>query len=246
MPEDYFSKQASDYAKHRPHYPEALFEFLASVSPGRDRAWDCATGNGQAAVALSKYFKEIVATDLSEKQIGEARADGKIRYRVAMAEHSGIEAGSVDLTTVAQAFHWLDFDDFFQEVRRVSRPRAVLAVWGYGLQSVAPEIDPLLKKYYSEIVGPYWPVEVKWVREKYRTIPFPFEGIPAPKFSMEQEWTLDQMIGYFVSWSSTQRYREAKKTDPIPAIRDELALVWGPSEQKRAVKWELYLRVGRV
>src|SRR5437762_742522 len=49
---DHFSRQAADYAKFRPRYPKELFRWLASVAPETKLAWDCATGNGQAAVAL--------------------------------------------------------------------------------------------------------------------------------------------------------------------------------------------------
>jgi hypothetical protein len=36
---DYFSKQASEYTRYRPHYPEALFEYLATLVSSRQGAW---------------------------------------------------------------------------------------------------------------------------------------------------------------------------------------------------------------
>jgi len=30
---DHFSAHATEYAKFRPHYPDELFEYLASISP---------------------------------------------------------------------------------------------------------------------------------------------------------------------------------------------------------------------
>lgn len=47
---DHFSRQAPDYAKYRPGYPEALFSWLADRTPGHDLAWDVGCGSGQAAV----------------------------------------------------------------------------------------------------------------------------------------------------------------------------------------------------
>ena len=55
---DYFSGHATDYAKYRPHYPAELFTWLAQQCAGRDRVWDCATGNGQAAIALADHFQQ--------------------------------------------------------------------------------------------------------------------------------------------------------------------------------------------
>ena len=56
---DLFSEQSSLYAKHRPSYPASLFDYIFSFVHHREKAWDCATGNGQAAVALAKDFKKV-------------------------------------------------------------------------------------------------------------------------------------------------------------------------------------------
>jgi hypothetical protein len=62
---DRFSAQAQQYAQARPHYPATLFQFIMQASPGHHWAWDCATGNGQAEVALAERFARVSATDLS-------------------------------------------------------------------------------------------------------------------------------------------------------------------------------------
>jgi hypothetical protein len=73
---DHFSDAAEDYQAYRPKYPEDLFSYLNSLSPGHDLAWDCATGNGQAALGLTPYFDAIVATDASRQQIAKAHPHG--------------------------------------------------------------------------------------------------------------------------------------------------------------------------
>jgi len=65
---DHFSKQAEVYAKARPTYPDELFEYLAGLAPAKKLCWDCATGNGQAALPLSRYFNKVAATDGSQQQ----------------------------------------------------------------------------------------------------------------------------------------------------------------------------------
>ena len=72
---DHFSGHAACYQQFRPKYPDALFAYLASLCPGHGLAWDCATGNGQAAVALARYFSDVIATDLSAEQIEQAQSD---------------------------------------------------------------------------------------------------------------------------------------------------------------------------
>src|SRR5437588_7173913 len=67
----------------RPSYPDALFDFLASKCRSRDFAWDCATGNGQAARSLASRFAQVVATDLAPEQIAVAKEspNPKIEFR---------------------------------------------------------------------------------------------------------------------------------------------------------------------
>src|SRR5690606_4114436 len=67
--EDHFSQIAASYAQYRPQYPPTLYAYLAQNAPGRALAWDCATGNGQAALGLAAYFDQVIATDASAEQI---------------------------------------------------------------------------------------------------------------------------------------------------------------------------------
>jgi ubiquinone/menaquinone biosynthesis C-methylase UbiE len=112
---DHFSRQAADYAKFRPSYPKELFDYLGSIAPGRQLAWDCGTGNGQAAIGLASVFDGVIATDASEKQITNAEPHERVDYRVAPAESSGINSATIDLIMVAQALHWFDLDRFYRK-----------------------------------------------------------------------------------------------------------------------------------
>lgn len=63
---DNFSTHSDKYAKFRPSYPITFFDFLNSIVPNRKNVWDCGTGNGQMAIELSKTFKSVYATDISQ------------------------------------------------------------------------------------------------------------------------------------------------------------------------------------
>jgi len=112
---DHFSVQAADYAKFRPTYPQELFDYLGNIAPSRHLAWDCGTGNGQAAVGLASVFDRVIATDASGKQILNAQRNERVEYHMAPAENSGIKSGSLDLIMVAQALHWFDLERFYAE-----------------------------------------------------------------------------------------------------------------------------------
>jgi SAM-dependent methyltransferase len=243
---DHFSTQAADYAKYRPHYPEKLFDYLASISPNRKVAWDCGTGNGQAARGLAPYFDLVIATDPSEKQIRNAVPHEKIKYVVAPAEQTDILPQTVDLITVAQALHWFDFDRFYAEVSRVAQPRGIIAVWLYNLLDTEPAITQIVNEYYFDIVGPYWPPERKHIENAYRAIPFPFAEIKAPPFSLEAFWNLEALLGYLNTWSATQKYIARHGDNPLEKILARLASAWGDPENPKRLEWPLLLRVGRV
>ncbi len=244
MAQDHFSAQAGDYAKFRPGYPEALFDWLGTLTQDHDLVWDCGCGNGQASLPLAERYARIVATDLSAQQIANATPHERISYRVAPAESSGLADASVDLLTVAQALHWFDFDAFYAEARRVLKPGGVIAAWTYQLLQSEPEINAALADFYTRTLGPYWPPERRWVDLAYQGMPFPFTALPAPNYVIELHWLLDDLIAYLGTWSATQRYRATTGLDPLPAFREQLQALWG--DRVRKIIWPIATRVGRV
>ena len=243
---DHFSSIAAQYAAYRPSYPQELFDYLVSLCAERRLAWDCACGNGQATLPLADRFQSVLGSDASAKQIGSAPLHPRVRYRVAPAEDSGLEAGSADLVTVAQALHWLDLPRFYAEVERVLKAGGVLAVWTYTSPHLDdPHLDGLLQRFNHETVGPSWPKERRLVEEGYRSLPFPFPELEGPEFQLQQHWNLSHLLGYVRSWSATQRFIGEHGVDPVMALGAMLAEGWGDGEAPRRIWWPLPLRVGR-
>jgi SAM-dependent methyltransferase len=243
---DHFSGHAADYAKFRPSYPPELFDYLAFISPQRMVAWDCATGNGQAATGLAQHFAKVIATDASARQIESAQPHPSISYRVVPAEASGIDPDSVDLILVAQALHWFDLDRFFMEAKRVAKENGILGVSNYLHLSITPEIDAIVSQFYHETTGPHWPPERKLVETNFETIRFPFPELPPRQFEMRQQWNLAQLTGYLRTWSATKKFIAARGFDPVDPLMPELRSVWPDWEHARQVTWPLKLRTFRV
>ncbi len=247
QPRDYFSAQAAEYARYRPHYPPELFAYLGSVARDHDLAWDCATGNGQTAVPLAKYFAQVIATDLSATQIDHAERHERVEYRVARAESSGVKSGSADLITVSQALHWFDLDAFYAEAKRVLAPDGVLAVSSYGSATIDdPALSEIFSRFEWTTLGAYWPPRREYVGEALRSLPFPFAELRAPEFRLEVEWTLEQLVGYARSWSATAKYIVEHGDDPTPGLAEALGSRWGGAEKVRVVRWPFVVRAGRV
>ena len=243
---DHFSGHSSLYAQARPHYPDALFAWIAEQAPAHECVWDAGCGNGQASVALARHFGRVVATDPSERQIGQAVADPRVDYRVEPAEHTSLAAHSVDAVTVAQALHWFDLDAFVAEVRRVARPGALFAAWSYANCSVTPPVDAIVAELYDGVLGPYWPPERKLVDEGYASLALPFALIAAPAFEMRVDWNAAQFLAYLSSWSAAQRHRKATGEDAVAAAAHKVCAAWGDTAQARPVRWTLAIRAGRI
>jgi hypothetical protein len=115
--EDLFSRQASTYAKFRPSYPKELFQFLNSVSNGKDVAVDCGAGNGQASHGLAQIFSKVIAIEPSVEQLREFHTSENIFLINSVAEQIPLKSAVANLLISAQAVHWFEFETFFPEVK---------------------------------------------------------------------------------------------------------------------------------
>jgi SAM-dependent methyltransferase len=244
--QDHFSGHADTYARARPTYPADLFAWLASQTKGHALAWDCGAGSGQATIGLAGHYAQVVGTDASAAQIGQAVPHPRITWRVARENESGLADRSTDLVIVAQALHWFDAAAFFAEARRILADGGLLAVWSYGLLQVDPAIDAVINRFYREEVGPFWPPERRLVESGYRTLAFPFDEITPPPFAMEARLNLTGVLAYIETWSAVQRYRKERGADPLPALEMELLELWGEPGGARRVTWPLAIRAGRT
>lgn len=223
--EDHFSRHAADYARFRPNYPAALFEFLTSLSSRTDSAWDVACGTGQATRALASTFTRVIASDGSRAQLARLEAPDHVDRLCALAEVSGLAAGSVDLVCVAQALHWFDQERFQREVARVVRPGGIVAAFCYGLFELAEDAASTVLRSFHEDVGRYWPERRKLVEEGYASLELPW-STERHRFTMEASWTLDDMLGYLGTWTATKRCAEREGRDPVAELRSDLTAAW--------------------
>jgi SAM-dependent methyltransferase len=240
---DHFSRQAADYRRYRPTYPAPLIDFVAGRCADRTVAVDCATGSGQAAVALAGRFAAVIAVDASPRQLARAEPHQRVRYLAALAERLPVRSGSVDLVVAAQAAHWFDHERFHDECRRVLAPGGIVAVWCYEKFRVEPAIDAVVDDFYCNVIGADWPPERCYVAEGYRTLPFPWREQPVPSFEIEVDWDLPQLMGYLATWSAVQRFQDRTGRDPLAALQPGLQRLW-PHPARKRLRWQVHLRLG--
>lgn len=241
---DNFSTQANEYAKFRPGYPPELFSYIAGLAPSLHAAWDCATGNGQAAVLLADIFTSVFATDISQKQLDNATPKPNISYSVAPAEKTPFPDSYFDCVVVAQALHWFNFPLFYAELDRVLKPGGVFAAIGYSLPSIDAGTDELLLHFYKNVIGMYWDMERRYVENEYSNVPFPYPLIQSPEFTISYRWNVLQFKGYLHSWSAVQHYIKANKHDPVLLIEDAIRTEWHTDEEKE-VTFPIFVKIGK-
>ena len=242
---DNFSTQADNYARYRPAYPLHFFDYLNSIIPTKQNAWDCGTGNGQVAFELAKTFDNVFATDISQSQIDNAVQADNIKYSVQPAENTDFANQQFDLIIVAQAVHWFAFDQFYSEVRRTAKEDGLICVTGYGRIKISEQIDSIITNFYKNVIGTYWDKERKYIDENYATIPFPFTEIQPPNFVNKLQWTFDHLIGYLNTWSATKHFIKQEGYNPVDQLQNEIAQHWGKG-RIREVKFPLLLRLGQI
>lgn len=240
-----FSKQSDLYARYRPDYPQEMYEHIFQHLSARHTAWDCATGSGQIAKYLSAHFDKVYATDISGSQLEHAPKKDNVIYRNVSAEKSGLPDNYFDLITVGQAIHWFDFDSFYQEVNRVGQAGGLLAVIGYGMVRVNPQVNPIIDRLYDLAFDSYYSENRQYLDNQYQTLPFPFEEIAAPSFENTFHWSIDELEGYFNSWSAVQKMKTEQHINPVKEIIEDIQSAM-TSSAVMEIKFPVFMRLGRI
>lgn len=241
----FFDDKSDIYRNSRPTYNKALLEFVSSLPKDRELAWDCATGNGQAAVGLAHYFSKVIATDVSPSQIAHAISSDKVEYFVQEVETPTLLDASVDLISVAQALHWFDYDKYWPVVDRVLKTGGAFAAWGYDWFSISAAIDKVIQVSVLDDIFSYWAPQNQILWGGYKTVNFPYQKIETPKLTLSMQWNLDQLFSYIHSWSATRRCMEQRGEQFLVDARKCVANVWGDAHTLRSVVMPLHILAGR-
>jgi SAM-dependent methyltransferase len=242
---DYFGNQSALYAARRPQYPQAFFDFISNLCEVHRLAWDCGTGNGQTARSLADYFENVIATDVSAKQLSNSFKKDNIYYSQEPAEQSSLKDLSADLITVSTAIHWFDIPKFYNEVERVLKPGGLLGIWSYAGCRINTEIDVLINHYSFTLLRDYWPVQTRlnWL-DQYASLSFPYKQLPIPDFEATADYNLHDFEMYLDTWSAVQEYILQNNTHPFKIISDELHQLWGNPSEIRKITWPLFIKAG--
>jgi SAM-dependent methyltransferase len=180
---------------------------------------------------LAPHFDLVIGSDASPAQIAAAPAIDNAAFLIAESEIVPLGDRSVDLVTVAAALHWFASERFFDEVRRVARPGAVVAAWSYGMPRIeVEEVEKVVHDFIDQTLGPFWPAEIQMVLDGYASIDPQFEEIETPTFELNLEWPLGKFLKFANTWSAVTAYFGERGEEPVPLLAAQLENVWDDDE----------------
>lgn len=122
-----FGAQAEVYDDVRPGYPDSAVDLaLTDRSHGWEglRVCDLGAGTGILSRRLLERGADVIAVDPDTAALERNPAPS----RVGTAEATGLDSDSVDLVTVAQAWHWFDEAAAATEIARILAPGGRLLI----------------------------------------------------------------------------------------------------------------------
>ncbi|GAB3914184.1 class I SAM-dependent methyltransferase [Mucilaginibacter boryungensis] len=142
-----FSNRVDNYIKYRPGYPVGVLELLhndGGLKTGSKIA-DIGSGTGILTRLLldEGYTVYAVEPNGDMRQAADAQLGDHKRYHSinGTAEATTLQAGSIDMVTCAQAFHWFNAERCRVEFARILKPGGKVALIWNNRQIEADEFS---------------------------------------------------------------------------------------------------------
>ena len=187
-----FSNRVENYIKYRPSYPKEIISFLENDLnlQKNQRIADIGSGTGLFAELLLQEKYEVVCIEpneemrkAAEKRLSHYKTFSSFSQR---AEHTSLDAHSIDLIVVATAFHWMEPVATKKEFKRILKPNGnIVLIW-----NIRKTDNPFLKEYHllkqlNSIDPPHNNVNEEIIQAFF-----------APKFMMTKSFDNVQLLNF--------------------------------------------------
>ncbi len=202
-----FDAWAGEYDRLRPPYPDELFAMIRERLglSERPQVVDLGAGTGRASLAMAELGWRVTAVEPGRGMVDVLRSNATDRGLLvstvqAEAESTGLDPGTAELVTAAQAFHWFDQQRALAEVARILRPGGGVALfWNVrdGERSAfLAEYERLLERYAGEAndMGRYVAVGRDQLRASFAAS-ISFEPVDLLNLEHEVQMTAEEFIG---------------------------------------------------
>jgi ubiquinone/menaquinone biosynthesis C-methylase UbiE len=179
-----FEAGAASYELARPGYPDAAIQLLVDrlgIGAGT-RVCDLAAGTGKLTRRLVELDADVVAIEpVAGMRAQLEQAVPGVKVLEGTAEAIPLDDASVDVVTVAQAFHWFDAPAALEEIARVLRPGGALAILWNERDEATPWVAEMSRiiRWHERTVSRYQ--HVAWadiVARSARFTPLQEETVP--------------------------------------------------------------------
>jgi ubiquinone/menaquinone biosynthesis C-methylase UbiE len=237
-----FNDAAEEYERGRPGYPlEAIHSLIRELHlERRSVVVDLAAGTGKLTRDLLGCFDEVIAIEplaaMKQQLALEAPAARSLQ---GSAESMPLADGSADAIFVAQAFHWFDGRRALDEMARVLKPGAGLALlwntspWGRREGAWFGLLDDLLEHSRADLSVTRRPGSGLW-REAFDG-ERRFERLCSATFDNTQRTSPEEFLANLASRSYVARLSPADRRNLLDEVSDLLQLPSAPMEAGRVV-----------
>jgi SAM-dependent methyltransferase len=228
-----FDAWAGDYDRYRPGYPTVLFvEIRRRLElPERPLVVDLGAGTGRASLAMAALGWRVTAVEPGKPMLDVLRAQatnqGLLLATVqASAEATGLDPGTADLATAAQAFHWFDHAAAVTEMARIVKPSGGVALfWNVRDADRSPfvaEYHALLERMFGDAdTGQYLQAGRATGRERTQAAFHESHAFEEPQLA-ELQHDAAMTANQFVGMAFTASYVRALAPEEQDRFRGEL------------------------
>lgn len=237
-PNDAFEGTAKYYSSFRVPYPQILIDSLIKQvnPPNNGILLDLACGPGRLTLPLARYFKSVIAIDIDPGMIAVGRDEAKkqgfndIEWFTGKAEEVEIKMNTVDLVAMGDAFHRLDQSLILDLANMWLKPGGYVVIVGmYAIWRGNEDWHKLV----SEIIEKWTPLPPVLKISEFRDyglmlIDKGFTNISRESFDVQNQCTIDSIIGYLYSTSRCSKKILGNNTSDFEAeLRAELSKLNG-------------------
>jgi SAM-dependent methyltransferase len=229
-----FSSRAGNYAKYRPSYPPALIAFLEEHLGLRRGRLVADIGSGTGIFTELLLLKGALVTGVEPNNAMRVAAEQRLSayerfYSLeGSAEQTGLAGATMDLITVAQAFHWMDPIATKKEFSRILRPGGSIAlIWNIRLQHT-----PFLRAYEDLVLefGRGYEaanrIDEPALREFFLPARMEFRAFPQSRLMNEEELKGLVLSSSYMPSAGDPRYNDmAYRLEELIATHHENGLV---------------------
>lgn len=150
-----FSGFADVYTSYRPIVPKTVITHILLYLDRIPKVIvDIGCGPGISTFPWSQYVKQVIGIEPNQDMLNQASVNlqrnkktNNVSFQFGYSHKTGLKAGSVDIVTCSQSFHWMEPKNTLQEVARILKKGGIFATIDYDWP---PSIDCMVEQEFRQ------------------------------------------------------------------------------------------------